>query len=163
MPLSRFLSKIAAAVQTPGYLLGSLVCEIDFGSAEANSKRWKSGALSFNSCPTALHEKFNILSFVAVRKREGLFFAQSFLHSLATSEQIRSSIASFSPGQSIAASAIALKLLPRAKAFPSRWRSFEKFKKILASTLYWNKRSQKVIQNNLHVFDCVLQVVKNLI
>ena len=128
MALSRFFSSTAAAVQIPGLLslscVGSLF--VAFGSADAKRRLWKNGALSLISSSTACQEKFMMFSLDAVQSREGFPLEQRFLHSFETSEQTRSSMASLSPGHSIAASARALKLLPLAKAFPRRCRSLGK-------------------------------------
>lgn len=121
IPLSRFFRRMDAAVQMPGFLSFRA-----FGFAEAKRTRWKKGAFSFISWSTAFQEKFRTLSFVADLSIEGLTFEHRFLHSFEMSEQTRSSMAFLRLGLCITASARALKLLPLASPFPSRWSSFGK-------------------------------------
>ena len=93
------------------------------GSAAAKIHRVKIGALFCSSVPTVCHEKLAIDSFVMPLSSDGLAVEHNFLHSFEMSLHILFSIASFRLGLSIAASARALKLLPRAKAFPRRCNS----------------------------------------
>ena len=94
-----------------------------FAAAERTQKK---GAFCFISLSTAFQEKFRTLSFVVDLSIEGLAFVHRFLHSFEMSEQTRSSMVFLRLGLSITASARALKLLPLASAFPSRWSSFGK-------------------------------------
>ena len=121
IPLSRFLRRMDAAAQMPGFLSFR-----PFGFAEAKRTRWKKGAFSFISWSTAFQEKFSTPSLVADLSIEGLALEQRFLHSFEMSEQTRSSMAFLRLGLSITASARALKLLPLASPFPSRCSSFGK-------------------------------------